>query len=74
MRRRTFLAALSSAIFSPPNSFAQQPTPVRRITLILGNSEDDPNGHERVCSGHDCVRLRNVSHPSWVLRSEEPAS
>src|SRR5215216_2291277 len=56
MRRRTFLAALSSAIFSPPNSFAQQPTPVRRITLILGNSEDDPNGHERLKLFRDSLR------------------
>ena len=46
MKRRTFLAALT--LGWSPDSFAQQPTHVRRITLILGNSEDDPNGHERL--------------------------
>ena len=36
--------------------FAQQPTHVRRITLILGNSEDDPNGHERLKLFRDSLR------------------
>ena len=48
MRRRHALTALASAVVWPQLSFAQQPTPVRRITLILGNSEDDPNGHVRL--------------------------
>ena len=41
---------------SSPNSFAQQPMPVRRITLILGNGEDDPNGHERLKLFRDSLR------------------
>ena len=41
---------------SSPNAFAQQPTPIRRITLILGNSEDDPNGHERLKLFRDSLR------------------
>ena len=56
MKRRTFLAALSSAMVSSPNSFAQNPTHVRRITLILGNSEDDPNGQERLKLFRDSLR------------------
>src|SRR5215207_4765887 len=56
VRRRAFLAALSSAMVSSPDSFAQQSTLVRRITLILGNSEDDPNGHERLKLFRDSLR------------------
>ena len=41
---------------SSPNSFAQNPTHVRRITLILGNSEDDPNGQERLKLFRDSLR------------------
>ena len=48
MRRRHALTGLASAVVWPQLSFAQQPRHVRRITLILGNSEDDPNGHERL--------------------------
>ncbi len=56
MKRRTLLAALSSAMVLPPDSFAQQPTRIRRITLILGNSEDDANGHERLKLFRDSLR------------------
>ncbi|MDF2975187.1 MAG: transporter substrate binding protein [Microvirga sp.] len=54
MKRRAFLAALT--LGWSPDSFAQQPTHVRRITLILGNSEDDPNGHERLKLFRDSMR------------------
>src|SRR5215208_2940858 len=47
---------MSSAMVSSATSFAQQPTLVRRITLILGNSEDDPNGHERLKLFRDSLR------------------
>jgi putative ABC transport system substrate-binding protein len=56
MRRRHALTALASAVVWPRLSFAQQPTHVRRITLILGNSEDDPNGHERLKLFRDSLR------------------
>src|SRR5215203_3654171 len=48
MKRREALAALAGAVAWPQVAFAQQPIRVRRITLILANSEDDPNGHERL--------------------------
>src|ERR671913_14808 len=56
MRRRHALAALASAVVWPLASFAQQPSRVRRITLILGNSEDDPNGHVRLKLFRDSMR------------------
>jgi putative ABC transport system substrate-binding protein len=56
MKRRAFLAALTSAMVWSPASFAQHATKVRRITLILGNSEDDPNGHERLKLFRDSLR------------------
>jgi putative tryptophan/tyrosine transport system substrate-binding protein len=55
VKRRTFLAALSSAQVWSSQSFAQS-THVRRITLILGNSEDDSNGHERLKLFRDSLR------------------
>jgi hypothetical protein len=54
MKRRAFLAALT--LGWSPDSFAQRPTHVRRITFILGNSEDDPNGHERLKLFRDSLR------------------
>jgi putative ABC transport system substrate-binding protein len=56
MRRRHALTALASAAVWPQLSFGQQPRHVRRITLILGNSEDDPNGHERLKLFRDSLR------------------
>ena len=56
MRRRHALTALASAVVWPQLSFGQQPRHVRRITLILGNSEDDPNGHERLKLFRDSLR------------------
>src|SRR5215211_9434643 len=56
MNRRTFLAALGSGLLSSRDTLAQQPAYARRITLILGNSEDDPNGHERLKLFRDSLR------------------
>src|SRR5215204_6326416 len=56
MRRRHALTGLASAVVWPQLSFAQQPRHVRRITLILRNSEDDPNGHERLKLFRDSLR------------------
>ena len=47
---------MASAVVWPQFSFAQQPTHVRHITLILGNSEDDPNGHVRLKLFRDSLR------------------
>ena len=80
MRRRDFLAALSSAMVSSPASFAQQSTLVRRITLILGNSEDDPNGHERLKLFRDSLREtgwidgQNAAiKPRWLAQNPDRA-
>ena len=56
MRRRHALTALASAVVWPQLSFGQQPRHVRRITLILGNSEDDANGQERLKLFRDSLR------------------
>src|SRR5215208_8348087 len=71
---------MSSAMVSSATSFAQQPTLVRRITLILGNSEDDPNGHERLKLFRDSLREtgwvdgQNAAiKPRWLAQNPDRA-
>jgi putative ABC transport system substrate-binding protein len=56
MRRREFLAAFGSAVAWTPETNAQQPSDTRRITLIIANGEDDPQGQERVRAFRDSLR------------------
>lgn len=44
MRRRDFITLLGSAVVWPSASLAQRSDRVRRIVVLLGNAEDDPNG------------------------------
>jgi putative tryptophan/tyrosine transport system substrate-binding protein len=78
VNRRTFLAAL--ALLSSRDSRAQQPTYVRRITLILANSEDDPNGRERLKLFRDSLREtgwvdgQNATiQPRWLAQNPDRA-
>jgi putative ABC transport system substrate-binding protein len=80
MNRRTFLAALGSALLSSRDTLAQQPAYARRITLILANSEDDPNGHERLKLFRDSLREagwvdgQNATiQPRWLAQNPDRA-
>jgi putative ABC transport system substrate-binding protein len=48
MRRREFIGGLCSVAVSSRESLGQQANRPRRITLILANSEDDPQAQERM--------------------------
>jgi putative ABC transport system substrate-binding protein len=56
MRRREFIAALGSAAVLPAAVLAQQSSHTRRITLILANSEDDPQAQERMVAFRESLR------------------
>jgi ABC-type uncharacterized transport system substrate-binding protein len=44
MKRRTFIAGLGSAAAWPNMALAQQPGPVRRIGVLMGFNDSDPEG------------------------------
>src|SRR5688500_6451117 len=55
MRRRGFMVAWGSAAIRPRQARAQQRRP-SRVTLIIANSEDDPQGPERVKAFRESLR------------------
>jgi putative ABC transport system substrate-binding protein len=50
MRRRAFIAALGSVAASPLAAHAQQPAQMRRIGMLMGITEDDPESKRRLTS------------------------
>jgi putative tryptophan/tyrosine transport system substrate-binding protein len=56
MRRREFLGALCSVGVLSRESLGQQADRTRRITLILANSEDDPQAQERLTAFRESLR------------------
>jgi putative tryptophan/tyrosine transport system substrate-binding protein len=44
MKRREFIAALAGAVAWPVVARAQQPNPMRKLGVLSGSAENDPNG------------------------------
>ena len=62
MRRRTFIAGLSSAAAWPMVGRAQQASRVRRIGVLMGYAEDDPEAQRRVAAFE-----RGLAEAGWVV-------
>ena len=56
MRRRDFIAVLGAAAASPLAARAQTPGPMRRIALLLGNAENDPQALRNLAAFNDGMR------------------
>ena len=62
MRRRAFIAGLSSAAAWPMVGRAQQASRVRRIGVLMGYAEDDPEAQRRVAAFE-----RGLAEAGWVV-------
>jgi putative ABC transport system substrate-binding protein len=61
MRRREFIAGLGSAVSWPVVARAQQPDRIRRIGVLLGLAEDDPETKETLAAFH-----KELQRLGWV--------
>jgi putative tryptophan/tyrosine transport system substrate-binding protein len=61
MRRRQFIAGLGSATVWPLATWAQQPGRMRRIGVLIGFDENDPNGKARFSAF-----MRGLSDLGWT--------
>jgi putative ABC transport system substrate-binding protein len=58
MKRREFIAGLgvSAAVIRPRGSLAQQPDGVRRVAVLIGAPENDPETKRRIAALVDNLR------------------
>jgi putative ABC transport system substrate-binding protein len=56
LNRREFIALLGGGVAWPLTAHAQQPEPVRRVGMLMGIAESDPEGQSRIAALHAGLR------------------